>query len=154
MKSIKDILQTLRESNPALSHLSDFDMQELWEKTMDELIKDQAAVDRFEEGCLYLVVRDSVWLTELTLRKKDLMDNLNKALDKNVVMDIKFKAGPVKVKKIKRHKSLKIVPLPPDVENEIKLSLEKIDDPEVKRMLERIFKKSYSLSRHDNSGNF
>ncbi|GAB4442920.1 MAG: hypothetical protein OHK0040_13860 [bacterium] len=154
MKSIGEIIKALKKSNPAIAKLPDFDLQETWDKAMDETIKSVATVDKFDNGCLYLVVKDSVWLTELSLLKKNLIDSLNDVLKKEVVLDIKFKAGALKSNETKKKQIIKEIPLPPEIEEEVKKSLEEIDNQEVKRCLENIFKKAYSRTKNIKDGDF
>ncbi len=150
MKKVAEILEEMKKKNPVFSRLPDFDMDGLWEKSMDDTIKKVCSPEKFDAGCLYLTVRDSVWLAELSLLKNEIIVRLNTELDKDVVKDIKFKAGTPK-KKTKSDKfRLKEYPLPDELEKELEIVLKKIEDKELRNIIEGIFRKSYSLSLQRN----
>lgn len=149
MKSIDEILKELKRNNPLLSRLPDVDIEELWEKAMDDTIKKIASVDKFENGCLFIVVKDSVWLAELTLLKGKIIEKLNALHKGNIFKEIRLKAGPVKYKmKDKASTSIfKPVTLPSDVEMNLGKILQKVEDEKLKKVLENIFRKSYYFSQ-------
>jgi len=50
-------------------------------------------------GILTLNVADSAWLTELTFLKKEILDRVNRGLQKPAVRDVRFKLGSVSKKR-------------------------------------------------------
>jgi|GEM_PF-7129034 len=148
MKTLAEIIQSLKRSNPVLAKLPDFDINEVWEKVMDDTIKNVVTVERFEDGCLHLIVKDTVWLTELSLLKGKIIENLNNEIKRAAIKDIKLKAGSLKKNNphSKRLHYYKTVPLTPELEEELNKALAVVEDDEIKKLLEKIFKKSYSVS--------
>src|SRR5262245_45916720 len=55
-------------------------------------------------GILTLNVADSAWLTELTFLKKEILDRVNRGLQKPAVRDVRLKLGSVSKKKDDRAK--------------------------------------------------
>lgn len=142
-----EIFQSLKRSNAVLARLPDFDINEVWNNVMDDTIKNVASIEKIEDGMLYLIVKDSVWLTELSLLKDKLIENINNEAKKTVIKDIKFKAGSVRKSnaphKIAKH--YKNIPLPVELQEELDKALKNIEDNDLKKTLETIFKKSYSI---------
>ncbi len=147
MKTFAEIFQSLKRSNAVLARLADFDINEVWNNVMDDTIKNVASIEKIEDGTLYLIVKDSVWLTELSLLKDKLIENINNEAKKTVIKDIKFKAGSVRKSnashKIAKH--YKNIHLPVELQEELDKALKNIQDDDLKKTLETIFKKSYSI---------
>lgn len=147
MKTFAEIFQSLKRLNAILAKLPDLDINEVWNKVMDDTVKNIASIEKFEDGTLYLIVKDSVWLTELSLLKDKLIENINNEAKKNVIKDIKFKAGSIRKSNptFKSGIRYKNIPLPAELQQELDEALKDIEDNELKKILETIFKKSYSI---------
>ena len=66
---------------------------ELWDRTVGEMIAVNAQPLAFKGKLLLVEVTSSVWLHELQFLKGDIIKNLNEALGKELVSEIKFKIG-------------------------------------------------------------
>ncbi len=65
----------------------------IWDEAVGEAVSSAARPAAFKGRILYVNVSSSPWLHQLQFLKKDIVSNLNKALGKNVVEDVKFKIG-------------------------------------------------------------
>ena len=65
----------------------------IWDEAVGEAVSSAARPCAFKGRLLYVNVSSSPWLHQLQFLKKDIVSNLNRALGKNVVEDIKFKIG-------------------------------------------------------------
>lgn len=147
MKSVAEIIRALKKDNPIFSNLLDFDLEAVWENSMDSTIKRVSAIDKFENGCLFLRVKDSVWLTQLSILKIELIEKINKELKRDVVKDVKFKLGKIANKANKNNtRNVSSKKLPEEVEKKLNKSLEGIEDDELKKTLKRIFIESFIKS--------
>ena len=61
-----------------------------WSEIVGERIAEFSEAERIENGVLFVKVSSPVWRNELVFMKKSLINNVNEALAKNVVKDIKF----------------------------------------------------------------
>ena len=68
------------------------DVYEAWDKKMGKFAK-HAQVVSVKDDCVVVNVDNSVFLQELTLRKKEILDKLNKALKDRTVKNIRFRPG-------------------------------------------------------------
>lgn len=67
----------------------------LWDDVVGAAVAKNARPAGFKGKILLVNVISSVWIQELQYYKKDMIRNLNEALGKELVSDIKFKIGPV-----------------------------------------------------------
>jgi predicted nucleic acid-binding Zn ribbon protein len=65
----------------------------IWDEAVGEAVASAARPAAFKGRLLYVNVSSSPWLHQLQFLKKDIVSNLNKALGRNVVEDVKFKIG-------------------------------------------------------------
>ena len=66
---------------------------EYWDRTVGEVIADNAQPLAFKGKLLLVEVTSSAWLHELQFLKEDIIKNLNSALGKELISEIKFKIG-------------------------------------------------------------
>jgi len=86
-----EVLNTFR-LDPDLELTSIFS---LWDDVVGEAVAKNARPAGFKGKILLVYVGSSVWIQELQYYRKDMIRNLNEALGKELVADIKFKIGPV-----------------------------------------------------------
>ena len=63
----------------------------LWEEIVGEQIARVTTAQRVENGVLYVGVATAPWRAELTMRKREIMQKIQSAVDKNVIKDIRFR---------------------------------------------------------------
>ncbi|MCF7823104.1 MAG: DUF721 domain-containing protein [Candidatus Marinimicrobia bacterium] len=61
-----------------------------WSEIVGERIAEVSEAQRIENGVLFVKVNTPVWRNELVFMKASLVKNINDALAKNIVKDIKF----------------------------------------------------------------
>jgi hypothetical protein len=69
---------------------------ELWDSAVGEMIANNAQPLAFKGKLLLVEVTSSAWLHELQFLKGDIINNLNNALGKELVSEIKFKIGSLR----------------------------------------------------------
>lgn len=62
----------------------------VWDKTVGEKIAKISNAHFFKNGVLFIEVKNSSWMYELTCLKRDLAAKLNAALGKDIIKDIRF----------------------------------------------------------------
>ena len=68
---------------------------ELWETVVGAKIATHTRPAAFKDRLLLVYASSSVWLHQLRFKKKEIIENLNAALEKDLIDDIRFRIGPV-----------------------------------------------------------
>ena len=66
----------------------------VWERAVGSAIAKHAQPEELRADRLFVLVRSSAWIQELTLLKPTLVSNLNSALGENLVGDLVLRLGP------------------------------------------------------------
>jgi predicted nucleic acid-binding Zn ribbon protein len=91
--SIKPLCSAIDELVNSLGiqkKLQEYDAVVYWEKIVGERIAQRTTAIRIQKGVLFVHVKTSTWRNELTLRRKEIIDKLNREIGLDVVKDIKF----------------------------------------------------------------
>jgi predicted nucleic acid-binding Zn ribbon protein len=67
----------------------------LWESAVGDVIAKNTRPEAFKGKLLLVLVNSHPWMHQLQFLKKDIINNVNQALGKELVQDIIFKIGPV-----------------------------------------------------------
>ncbi len=70
--------------------LQEYDAVINWPSAVGEQIAKVTSAARISKGILIVNVKTGTWRNELVLRKKEIIEKLNKEIGLNVVKDIKF----------------------------------------------------------------
>ncbi|ACN14758.1 conserved hypothetical protein [Desulforapulum autotrophicum HRM2] len=84
---LSKVLDNLRPS-------SDLDMTriwDLWDEALDQTVAANSKPGAFKEGVLIVHVSSSVWIQHLRFMEKDLKAQINLALGRPLVKELKFK---------------------------------------------------------------
>lgn len=73
--------------------LAAYDAVKVWPQAVGEHIARRCIALGIKSGILYVSVPNNVWLTELRVLKKQLIESVNNQLGKQVVKDLSFKIG-------------------------------------------------------------
>jgi len=57
------------------------------------LIAKHAKVKKVENGVVYVLCDDPIWMAELSLQKKKILEKLNKKAGENIFRDVVFRRG-------------------------------------------------------------
>jgi predicted nucleic acid-binding Zn ribbon protein len=68
---------------------------ELWETVVGVEIATHTRPAAFKDRLLLVYASSSVWLHQLRFKKNEIIENLNAALEKDLIDDIRFRIGPV-----------------------------------------------------------
>ncbi len=92
---ISDILNSaLGKYRPA----RDTDMTQIWDiwdSAVGRAIAMNAKPDAFKDGHLTVNVSSSAWIHQLKFLEKEIISNINKQMDKNLIKQIRFKIGKI-----------------------------------------------------------
>ena len=73
---------------------STMDVYEAWDREMGKFAE-RAQVVSVKDNRIIINVNNSVYLQELTLRKKEILDKLNAALENRTIKEITFRSGSI-----------------------------------------------------------
>lgn len=90
VKPIGSAIEELVEGLGIKNKLQEYNAVVYWENVVGERIAQMTTAARIIKGVLFVNVKTSTWRNELTLRKKEIIDKLNKAIGIETVKDIKF----------------------------------------------------------------
>lgn len=92
---IKDILTSaLGKYRPA----RDTDMTriwDIWDSAVGSAIAVNAKPDTFKEGILTVNVSSSAWIHQLRFLEKEMISNINRQMEKNIIKELRFKIGKI-----------------------------------------------------------
>ncbi len=92
---IKKILDTALNNFRSASDIDMTKIWDIWDGVAGDVISENAKPAAFRGGVLVIHVSSSVWLHQLEFLKNDLIKNLNRALDKNLIKQIRFKIASI-----------------------------------------------------------
>ncbi|PLV58317.1 DUF721 domain-containing protein [Thermotoga sp. KOL6] len=64
-----------------------------WERLVGPLIARHVKIEKVENGVVHVVCDDSLWMTELSLQKDNLLRLLNEKAGKKLFKDMRFRRG-------------------------------------------------------------
>jgi predicted nucleic acid-binding Zn ribbon protein len=70
--------------------LKEYDAVIYWETVVGQQIAKMTTATRIVNGVLFVQVKTSTWRNELILRKKEIIDKLDKVVGIGIIKDIKF----------------------------------------------------------------
>ena len=68
---------------------------EVWDRSVGRPIAMNAKPDVFKDGTLSVNVSSSAWIHQLKFLEKEMMANLNREMDAQVITRIRFKIGKI-----------------------------------------------------------
>ncbi|HTY09919.1 MAG TPA: DUF721 domain-containing protein [Bacteroidota bacterium] len=71
--------------------LQQYDIVPLWPSIVGEQIAGLTSVDRIDKDILIVKVSAAPWRTELTFRKKEILDKVHAAMNSDSIKDIRFR---------------------------------------------------------------
>lgn len=83
-----------------ISEFYELSITKIWKDVTGDVISQVSIPIHLEDGVLTVNVRDTIWLNQLTLLKKEIIKQINENLGKEVVKDIKYKVGVLKFKEL------------------------------------------------------
>jgi predicted nucleic acid-binding Zn ribbon protein len=71
--------------------LKQYDIVPLWPSIVGEQIAGLTSVDKIDKDVLIVKVSAAPWRTELTFRKKEILDKVHAAMNSDSIKDIRFR---------------------------------------------------------------
>ena len=90
MEDIKKVLNKLLKSTGIDKAVLQNRSLIIWNEVVGEAVSNNATAEEVKHGTLVVRVRTPVWRNELSLRKREILHKLNKALGEPVIKDIKL----------------------------------------------------------------
>jgi len=90
MKSIKTVLNTYLFKTGLDKGVKQQQAVSLWPTAVGKKIAENTTVQEVKHGILLVRAESPVWAQELQFKKKEILSNLNSALKKNIIKDIRF----------------------------------------------------------------
>lgn len=84
-KSLDKIIDKLVEKHGWGDQIVLEKIPEIWNEAVGEKIAAVTKIKRFEDGKLFIETASSTWKTEISLRREQLIENLNKKLGANLI---------------------------------------------------------------------
>ncbi len=71
--------------------MKQYDVITTWEAIVGEQIAKVTKVQRIDNGILYIGVATAPWRAELTMKRTDIMEKINRAVGRHIVKEIRFR---------------------------------------------------------------
>ncbi|MCL4557057.1 MAG: DUF721 domain-containing protein [Deltaproteobacteria bacterium] len=96
MKDIKEIIEELKSDSGFSRYSEGLRLYEQWSDITGGYLSDSSEPSMIKDGVLFVAVKNSIVLQEMTYRKDGILRNINGHEDMPRIKDIKFyiKAGP------------------------------------------------------------
>lgn len=91
MKRISEIIDDLVSSNPKLKKLKLFSIRAAWEQAVGSVVSKKAKVVDIKGSTLIVLCKDPMWMGEVLLREKKILDKVNGIFGKRVFTEIKIR---------------------------------------------------------------
>ena len=125
------------------NHMKVYEPWIKWKQVVGENIGNNTNPKRWSNKVLVVSVRSSAWMQELSFMKEQLLERIRKNHPKIDIEDIRFEIGEIKSEPEKKEKVLQNKKLPQDIEEFIQDSLQEIDDPDLREVVEKTMRKDF-----------
>ncbi len=93
MKRIGDVFEELSKSVPLFSEIKVRLIVSEWREIVGDLIARHTKVKKVENGVVYVLCDDPIWVAELSLQRRKIVEKLNKKAGENIFRDVVFRRG-------------------------------------------------------------
>lgn len=146
MYPLKDIISKFVEKNPEISKQYQIDLYNIWKEVVGNIISEISFPGLLKDKTLEVLVKNTTWLNQLRLMKKDIINKFNLTIGSNFIEEIEFKLDRrKKIEKKNQEENNKIErPINDEIIEKINQSVKNIKDKELRNILRNIFIKSYT----------
>lgn len=142
IQKLGDVLQHILKDRNILSSSEKQRLQEIWTKAVGPQIAAQSSPDRQKKGILYVRVFSPVWMQQLHFLKGEIIENINRHMEKDFIKNIFFSVGELPPAS-RRHQDLvsffpESFPLSDRDKEVIEKSISSVPDQELKEILKRV----------------
>jgi predicted nucleic acid-binding Zn ribbon protein len=89
--SLSDALRQLTASIGIAKTLSHYNVLTSWGEIVGEQIARVSTPERIEHGTLFVSVNSAPWRTELSMRRLELLEHINRAVGRKIIKEIRFR---------------------------------------------------------------
>jgi predicted nucleic acid-binding Zn ribbon protein len=90
-ESLGNVIDALLHQLGMQTKLKQYDLVGLWPSIVGEQIAGLTSVERIEKNVLVVKVTAAPWRTELTFRKKEILEKVHAAMNSDSIKDIRFR---------------------------------------------------------------
>ncbi|MGA7159987.1 MAG: DUF721 domain-containing protein [Bacteroidota bacterium] len=90
-ESLGNVIDALMRQLGLQTKLKQYDVVGLWPSIVGEQIANMTSVDKVERNVLVVKVTAAPWRTELTFRKKEILEKVHAAMNSDSIKDIRFR---------------------------------------------------------------
>jgi hypothetical protein len=93
---IRDVVEAIFALPNYPLDLEDMKLWKVWDEAVGAETANHARPSSIKKGVLVVKVSDSVWLQELEFRAHEIREKLNRTLEREAIMKIRFRVGELK----------------------------------------------------------
>ncbi len=90
-ESLGNVIDALMHQLGMQTKLKQYDIVALWPSIVGEQIASMTSVDKIEKNVLVVKVTAAPWRTELTFRRKEILEKVHAAMNSDSIKDIRFR---------------------------------------------------------------
>ena len=90
-QSLGSVLDALIRQLGIQTKLKQYDIVDLWGSIVGAQIAGVTSIDKIEKNVLIVKVSAAPWRTELTFRKKEILEKIHAAMNSDSIKDIRFR---------------------------------------------------------------
>ena len=91
MQSLGDTLKMLMQSLGIEKQVEQYKIFDVWNDVVGQQVAKVAQPERLQNGVLIVTVNNAPWRSELTFRKKEILDKIHERTSSTSIIDIKFR---------------------------------------------------------------
>ena len=90
-KSAAEAIQELIHRLGITRTIKQYDVINTWESIVGERIAKVTTVQRIDNGVLYISVATAPWRAELSMKRTEIIEKINRAVGRHIVREIRFR---------------------------------------------------------------
>lgn len=90
-QSLGSVIDALVRQLGIQTKLKQYDIVDVWGSIVGTQIADVTSIDKIEKNVLVVKVTAAPWRTELTFRKKEILEKIHAAMNSDAIKDIRFR---------------------------------------------------------------
>ncbi len=91
IQSLSDALKMLVQSLGIEKQIEQYKIFDVWNEVVGQQVAKVAQPERLQNGVLIVNVNNAPWRTELTFRKKEILEKIHEQTKSKSITDIKFR---------------------------------------------------------------
>jgi predicted nucleic acid-binding Zn ribbon protein len=91
MQTLGDTLKMLMQSLGIEKQVEQYKIFDVWNDVVGQQVAKVAQPERLQNGVLIVAVNNAPWRSELTFRKKEILEKIHERTSSKSIVDIKFR---------------------------------------------------------------